>query len=164
MKPALCFLLITIHFGSFAQFKISQIKSELWIPENYVIAQSKQDTTAYLWLKPVEAIENPFRLGNMMLYGCAANVFKVKEVMHKGTIKYQLNGIKENCNTLDSTQIKTVAMYGTSSFYISKEGEKLLLEILNKNGKQAIWMIKEFEGYEFTSLEATKKYLFSLKK
>ena len=46
-----------------------------------------------------------------------------------------------------------------ATIYISKSGEKLLLEIIEKDKKEEFYFIDRVDGYEFKNIKEAKKYL-----
>ncbi len=153
-------ILFALSLTTSAQFKLSQLKSEAWLPEAYVKSDIKNDTAAYKNLIPVEGIESPFRLGNIKIYGCEPISIKTKMVMHKGIEKYALIGITDNYNPKDTANAFCLQI-SKAGLYISAVEDKMLLEIVEKGKRQEILFVSQKEGYKFKTIESAKQYLIS---
>jgi hypothetical protein len=136
----------------------SQNNLNAWLPEQYVKAIEVNDTSAHMYLKPIEGLESFDKTPHILMYRGELNPVKTKKVMVDGKEKYQLLNLQYFVN-LKYNSRELANRLSKSTIYASISGEKLLLEIIEKNKKEEIYFIDRVDGYEFKTIKETKKHL-----
>ena len=136
----------------------SQNNLNAWLPEQYVKAIIAKDTNASKYLIPVEGFESFDNSPYILMYKGELNPVKTKKVVIDGKEKYQLLNLQYFVN-LKYNSRELANRLSKATIYVSKSGEKLLLEIIEKDKKEEIHFIDRIDGYEFKSIKEAKKYL-----
>ena len=92
------------------------------------------------------------------MYRGEINPVKTKKVIVNDIEKYQLLNLQYFVN-LKYNSRELANRLSKATIYASKSGEKLLLEIIEKDKKEKIYFIDRVNGYEFKSIKEAKKYL-----
>lgn len=136
----------------------SQPNLNAWLPEQYVKAIKGNDTSNYKYLIPVEGFESFDKTPHILMYRGEINPVKTKRVIIDGEEKYQLLNLQYFVN-LKYNSRDLANRLSKATIYVSKSGEKLLLEIIDKDKKEEIYFIDRVDGYEFRNIKEAKKYL-----
>lgn len=148
-----------ILFVAFLSLKCSsQPNPNAWLPEQYVKATKGNDTSNYKYLIPVEGFESFDKTPHILMYKGEINPVKTKKVIIDGKEKYQLLNLQYFVN-LKYNSRDLANRLSKAIIYVSKSGEKLLLEIIEKDKKEEIYFIDRVDGYEFKTIKEAKKYL-----
>ena len=156
MKYTLLILQIILwSVGCSAQ---NQSKNDCWLPEKYVEAMISKDTNAYKYLIPIEGFETPFDDCYILTYKGEQNPIKTEKVIINGKEKYRLLNLHYYIN-LKYNSKELVNRYSKAEVYISKDKEKLLLEIIEDDKQEAIYFIDRINNYDFKNIKESKEYL-----
>lgn len=136
----------------------SQNNLNAWLPEQYVKAIKENDTNSYKYLIPIEGFESFDKTPHILMYKGEINPVKTKKVIIQGKEKYQLLNLQYFVN-LKYNSRELANRLSKATIYASKSGEKLLLEIIEKNKKEDIYFIDRVDGYEFKTIKEAEKYL-----
>ena len=148
-----------ILFVAFSSLKCSsQPNLNAWLPEQYVKATKGNDTINYKYLIPVEGFESFDKTPHILMYRGEINPVKTKKVIIDGKEKYQLLNLQYFVNLKYSSR-DLANRLSKATIYVSKSGEKLLLEIIEKDKKEEFYFIDRVDGYEFKNIKEAKKYL-----
>jgi hypothetical protein len=148
-----------IMLVAFSSLKCSsQTNLNAWLPEQYVKAVKVNDTCSYKYLMPIEGFESFDKTPHILMYKGEINPVKTKKVMIGGIEKYQLINLQYFVN-LKYNSMELAIRLSKATIYVSKSGEKLLLEIIEKDKKEQIYFIDRVDGYEFKTIKDAKKYL-----
>lgn len=157
MKNALIFILLCSNCCN------AQVQEKLegyWLPEKYVYAITENDTSNLNeYLFPVERFEiskkrttelinyfgiesaNPEQLIVIKTYKSEHNTILTEKVLHGNREKYKLPHFSSYLN-MKYVPRETVNRYAKSEVYISKRGNKLLLESIENGEVQEIYFIR----------------------
>lgn len=136
----------------------SQNNLNAWLPERYVKAIKANDTNSYKYLIPIEGFESFDKSPQILMYRGEINQVKTKKVTIEGKEKYQLLNLQYFVN-LKYNSRELANRLSKAIIYVSRSGEKLLLEIIEENKKEDIYFIDRVDGYEFKSIREAKKHL-----
>jgi len=150
------FLIMLVAF--FSLKCSSQNNLNAWLPEQYVNAVKVNDTSSYKYLMPIEGFESFDKTPHILMYKGEINPVKTQKVMIGGKEKYQLFNLQYFVN-LKYNSRESANRLSKATIYVSKSGEKLLLEIIEKDKKEEIYFIDRTDGYEFKTIKDAKKYL-----
>lgn len=154
MKNIFLILLVT-----FLSLKCSsQPNLNAWLPEQYVKAIKVNDTRSYKYLIPVEGFESFDKTPHILMYKGEINPMKTKKVIIEGKEKYQLLNLQYFVN-LKYNSRELANRLSKATIYVSKSGEKLLLEIIEKDKKEDIYFIDRIDGYKFRTIKEAEEYL-----
>ncbi len=152
-----------LMFIFIASFCHAQQKNKAWLPEQFIEGLAANDTTAYKHLFPVSGFmfDNAGKL-SMCGYGAETGPVKNRKVIVNGKEKYQLWGIpyRINLKYAPETQVDSLM---DATFYLSVQGEKMLLEIIRNNKKQEVYFIDHdgtcrFKNIRRSLLDMASKY------
>lgn len=150
------FLIILIAFSILKCS--SQNNLNVWLPEQYVKATIAKDTNVSKYLIPIEGFESFDKRPYILMYKGELNPIKTKKVVIDDKEKYQLLNLQYFVNMKYNSR-ELADRFSKATVYVSKSGEKLLLEIIEKDKKEKIYFIDRVNGYEFKSIKEAKKYL-----
>jgi hypothetical protein len=136
----------------------NQNTSNIWLPEKYVNAVIAKDTNTSKYLIPVEGIESIDESFYILMYKGELNSVKTIKVNIEGKEKYQLFNLQYFVN-LKYNSIELANRLTKATVYVSKSGEKLLLEIIEDDKTDEIYFIDRVDRYQFKSIYEAKKYL-----
>lgn len=136
----------------------SQDNLNAWLPERYVKAIKANDTNSYKYLIPVEGFESFDKTPHILMYRGEINPIKTKKVIIEGKEKYQILNLQYFVNLKYNSRELTNRL-SKAKIYVSKSGEKLLLEIFEKNKKEVIYFIDRIDGYEFKTIKEAERHL-----
>ena len=150
----LLILAVSISFNITAQ-------TQAWLPEKFVTAVSKHDTTAYQYLIPVEGFIT-YNNGafDILTFMGEINPIKYKKILNNGREKYQLYNLYSYIN-MKYVSKEWVGRLGKATVYFSKTNGKLLLEIMEKGHKEDIYFVNKHEDYKFNDIENSEGYLMT---
>jgi hypothetical protein len=137
----------------------AQTIKETWLPEKYVNSLLKKDINFIQYLSPIEGFESPFNNGYVLTYKGELNPINVKKIIHNGQIKYKLPAYFYSYFNLFENSKEFVDKLRTSTVFISKHQNRLLLEIIAKNSTEKIYFIDRVENYKFKNIRDSKRYL-----
>ncbi|MCL9806899.1 hypothetical protein NAT51_15290 [Flavobacterium amniphilum] len=150
------FLIILIVFSNLRCS--SQNNFDAWLPEEYVKAIKTKDTSSYKHLIPIEGFESFGKNPRILTYRGEINPIKTKKIIDGNKEKYQLLNLQYYVN-LKYNSRELAERLSKATIYISKSGQKLLLEIIEKDKKENIYFINRVDEYEFKNIKDAKEYL-----
>lgn len=136
----------------------SQNNLNAWLPEQYIKALKLNDTGSYKYLIPIEGFESFGKTPHILLYRGEINPVQMKKVKVDGKQKYQLLNLQYFVN-LKYNSRELANRLSKAKIYASISGEKLLVEIIEKNKRENIYFIDRFDGYEFKTIKKAQKHL-----
>ena len=152
------FLILLTAFSTFKCSSQNNLKA--WLPEKYVNAIGVNDIRSYKYLIPIEGIESFDKTPHILMYRGEINPVKTKKLIVNDIEKYQLLNLQYFVN-LKYNSRELANRLSKATIYASKSGEKLLLEIIEKDKKEEIYFIDRVHGYEFKTIKDAKKYIES---
>ena len=154
MELVIVIILNAFHLSSFAQAVKNDAK--FWLPEKYVNAALTGDSVNIRnYLNPVEGFVTS---GNDLLI--------LTYIGEKGPIRYQkvmmnkklLTNVHRYMN-LQYIPRDSVTLYSKSRFLVSREGDRLLLEIEAEGKHRKIYYVSRAGDYNFDNLHSAKDRL-----
>lgn len=148
------FLTVSYLIGSSQDQRITNS----WLPEKYVNAVLAKDTNANNYLIPVEGFESLDNNTYILMYRGELNPLKTEKTMIEGREKFKLLNLQYFVN-LKYNSKELVDRISKADVYYSFNGERLLLEIVEKGKTEEIYFINQIDGYQFRSIKDAKKFL-----
>lgn len=168
---------IIVFFSYTCNAQIQEKLNGSWLPERYVLAvlaDSIDNLDEYLF--PVEGFEiskertaefiknyeietnNPESLIVIKTYKSEHNTILAEKVLLGGHEKYKLPYFHGSLN-MKYIPRETVNRYAKADVYMSKSGNKVLLEIMVDNRSEKIYFVDNVNGRYFKDIESGKKYM-----
>lgn len=149
-------LLFTCNFCNAQDYK------GCWLPEKYVIALSENKTDSLkATLIPLEGIVISEQSIKIQTYCSELNTIKYLKKIQNGKLSYQFLNfhyyINMKCNPKELAE-----KYKNSKISISKEGEKMILEIVDIDNIERIYFVKKFRKHYFKNIKLSREYLKKL--
>lgn len=154
MKLAIVITVTAFHLSSFAQTVKNDAK--FWLPEKYVNAALAGDSVNIRnYLNPVEGFVTS-----------GTDLLILTYIGEEGPIRYQtvtnnkklLTNVHRYMN-LQYVPRDSVSLYSKSKFLVSREGDRLLLEIETEGKHRKIYYVSGAGDYEFDNLHSAKDKL-----
>ena len=182
MKKLKPFLILLIFSCFSCDAQIYQELEGSWLPEKYVLAVSAKDTlNAAKHLFPVEVFQifrqeaqkfsrdyasdlnnrDTINIDDFILirtYKSEFNGFNIEKVTHDGKVKYKLPRLYAGMN-MKYISSETVDRYEEADIYISRNKNKLVLEIIENGKIETIFFVNGVDNYTFKSFDDAKRYL-----
>ena len=180
MKHILILLIVFCNIACKAQ--IYEELQGYWIPEEYaLIVMMNDEQMIDSSLFPVESfqIDRTFAVkfvkeynsdleskdtstvDNFILiktYKSEYNGYQIESVNHEGKHKYKIVYFYEGLN-MKYVKREIVEHYKKSNIYISKNGNRLLLEIIGEGSRQKLYFINGINNYKFKNFDDAKSNL-----
>ncbi len=135
----------------------SQTKSRAWVREDYVKAKIDGDTAAYRFLFPIGAFM--YDENNKLFietYGGESMPIRYKMEIVDGQKKNRLSNLHYNLNYITRSEVQRLS---NATFYFWHSGDRIELEILEKNRTQKYFFVDHDGGYRFVNIYDAKEYL-----
>lgn len=130
-----------------------------WVPEQYVKAMILKDTSANKYLIPIEGFESSEdKVLYILMYKGELNPLKIEKVKINGIEKDQLLNLQYYVN-LKYNSSDLANQIANAKIYLSKSGEKLHLEIHEKDKTEDYFFVDRVDGHKFETIIQAKKYL-----
>lgn len=152
------FALILVILSNLKCSSQDQSTKNNWLPEKYVNAVIAKDTNASNYLIPIEGFESFDESFCVLMFKGELNPVISKKVIINGEEKYQLFNLQYFVNLKYNTKDLTNRL-AKATVFISKSGEKLLLEIVEEDKTDKIYFIDRIDRYQFKSISKAKQYL-----
>ncbi|MBS1742695.1 MAG: hypothetical protein JST81_06615 [Bacteroidetes bacterium] len=156
MKLLSSIIFIVFPFAGYCQFD-----STAWLPEKYVHAVLSGENNSSVYSIPIEGFEGTVDDPYVMTYKSGeSKSLTIKKINTKHTIKYRLDHLEYRINLMYNTK-QFYEEIAKSIFYISKVGDKLLLEIHKDGITKKVYFINLINGHRFSGIRQAKEYLQS---
>ena len=129
-----------------------------WLSEPYINAIRESDSTANNFLFPVEGFIFQNKTVWIQTYGSEPRPVFFDTITENGKIKYKLLYIEYNMN-MKYVSRENINLLKSSKIFLSKDGDKLLLEIIRDNYYQNTYFISKIDGYTFLDIYEAKEYI-----
>lgn len=134
-----------------------QTKHIAWLPEKYISAISTNDSLPEKFLSPIEGFELINDTLFILTFKGELTPLKMKKVIIDNKTKNHLLDLQYFINMKYNSK-ELVAKMANASIYMTNDGDKLKIEIINKDSKETIYFINNYNGINFEDIKRTKKY------
>lgn len=149
--------IMLLIFLSYSLSTYSQSQKRAWVRQDYVKAKNDGDTGAYRFLFPIGAFM--YDKNNKLFietYGGESMPIRYKMEIVDGQKKNRLINLHYNLNYITRNEVQRLS---NATFYFWHSGDRIALEIVEKNRTQKYFFVDHDGGYKFININDAKEYL-----
>lgn len=129
-----------------------------WVAEKYIDALEAGDSTAEKHLIPIEGFDLIDTTVYVHMFRSEAMVVVVTKIKNSDVEKFEITNLSY-CIDLQRNPKGLVDRIANAKVYMSKQNNKLLIEIIERGKTQKFYFVNKHKGYFFNDFLETMQYL-----